>query len=122
MVFVSPLFTDNGISIMEAIAFGGRNADRPPKEQNWDSINVSGQYVDSQSNNAPIVIIIPHLSLVKQTCGEVFSHSYSLLGLGDILIPGICVNYAIVYDLIRPNRKFYTYFVANMIGKLNLNH
>jgi len=40
---------------------------------------------------------------------------YSLLGLGDIIIPGIMVSYCNAFDLIR-NVPYRLYFVASSLG------
>jgi len=64
----------------------------------------------------PVVVIIPHLSPNKVLCDYYYDYPYTLLGLGDILIPGLSVNYAIIYDFANSN-KFYPYFIVNVVGK-----
>ena len=65
----------------------------------------------------PVVLIVPHLSPSKRLCDFYYDYSYSLLGLGDILIPGLSVNYAIIYDFTNSN-KLPIYFMVNIFGKI----
>ena len=52
----------------------------------------------------------------KRLCDAYFSFPYTLLGLGDILIPGLSVNYAIIYDQSTRKSKVPVYFIVNVIG------
>jgi hypothetical protein len=65
----------------------------------------------------PVVIIIPHLSQYRRLCEYYYDFSFSLLGLGDILVPGLSVNYAIIFDR-AANVKYHVYFVVNAVGYL----
>ncbi len=62
------------------------------------------------------MIIIPHLSAFKRLCAYYYEYSVSLLGLGDILIPGLSINYAIIYDYAK-NGRVGLYFIVNVIGR-----
>ncbi len=42
-------------------------------------------------------------------------YPFSLLGLGDLLIPGLSVNYAILFDIAMGHRVK-VYFIANIIA------
>ena len=64
----------------------------------------------------PVVIIVPHLTPDKRLCDYYYDYAFTLLGLGDILIPGLSVNYAIIFDIASSNKR-YTYFIANIFGK-----
>ena len=65
------------------------------------------------------MIVVPRLSESTQICTEFLDFPFSLLGLGDILTPGLSVNYAILFDISsKHERKFY--FVANIIGNYNI--
>lgn len=101
---------------MEAVAFGGRDVSTNTAND-WNSIQF-GTRVDT-SNKLPVVIIIPHLGKFKRLCSFYYDYSVSLLGLGDILIPGLSTNYAIIYDYAKYGR-ISIYFVINLIGKLLL--
>jgi len=115
MVFITPTFT-KGISIMEAVAFGGRDAQESSGSQDWNNLqfNLNSSKTDS-INRLPVVIIVPHLSSTKRLCDFYYNYSYSLLGLGDLLIPGLSINYAIIFDLAKSNR-FPIYFIVNIIA------
>lgn len=116
MVFVTPTFT-NGTSIMEAVAFGGRENTQSEGGQNWNNLQFTrGLSKDvNPINRLPVVIIVPHLSANKRLCDYYYEYSYSLLGLGDILIPGISVNYGIIFDY-SAGHKIPVYFLANVFG------
>ena len=72
-VFITPLITKNGKSIMVEVATGGD----------------SGEQV-------PMVLRVPHLSCNDmKTCAI----PYSMLGFGDILVPGLLLSYCHSFDL-----------------------
>jgi hypothetical protein len=62
-------------------------------------------------------VIIPHLSQYRRLCEYYYDFSFSLLGLGDILVPGLSVNYAIIFDR-AASVKYHVYFIVNVIGYL----
>ena len=62
------------------------------------------------------MIVVPHLLPNKRLCDYYYDYPFSLLGLGDILIPGLSVNYAIIFDLSNSN-KIPIYFIVNVFGK-----
>jgi presenilin-like A22 family membrane protease len=102
---------------MEAVAFGGKDqADSSSSAHDWNNLQFGKR--EDTSNRLPVVIIIPHLSRFKQLCDYYYDYSVSLLGLGDVLIPGLSVNYAIIFDVARPNRRYFVYFIVNVIGTL----
>jgi len=65
------------------------------------------------------VITVPRLSKSTKICSEFLDFPFSLLGLGDILTPGLSVNYAILFD-ISSKHKIKFYFIANLIGKYTI--
>merc|ERR1719228_2662079 len=74
-VFITPLFMKDGKSVMVEVATG-----------------------HSSDEQLPMVLKVPHLS---RDPGRVcFVHTYSLLGFGDILVPGLLLSYAHSYDLL----------------------
>lgn len=97
---------------MEAVAFGGRDVSASTAND-WNNVQF-GTRVDT-TNKLPVVIIIPHLGSFKRLCAYYYDYSVSLLGLGDILIPGLSTNYAIIYDYARCGRVS-IYFIVNVIG------
>jgi len=74
-VFITPLFMKDGKSVMVEVATG-----------------------HSSDEQLPMVLKVPHLS---RDPGRVcFVHTYSLLGFGDILVPGLLLSFAHSYDLL----------------------
>ncbi len=66
----------------------------------------------------PIMISLPNIGIYKSSCEIITGDFYTSLGLGDMIIPGICINFAIVYDLASSSR-YGIYFVSNMLGNNN---
>lgn len=89
-VFVTPLFTEDGESIMVKVATG------------------SGSKTKEQ---LPMVFKVPRLT---QDAISVCPLPFSLLGFGDIIIPGLLVSYNHAFDLrVKSGRLYY---VATCIG------
>ena len=98
-VFITPLLTSNGESVMVSVATGGS---RGSKE------------------SLPMVFLIPLFgNSPLYMCRE---RSYSLLGFGDVIIPGLLVAYNAVCDirLRRGGRHKYCmpYFIVAAVGYL----
>lgn len=74
-VFITPLFMEGGKSVMVEVATG-----------------------HSSDEQLPMVLRVPHLS--SQPSRICYVHTYSLLGFGDILVPGLLVSYAHSFDLV----------------------
>merc|ERR1711953_202895 len=73
-VFITPLFMEGGKRVMEEVATG-----------------------HSSDEQLPMVLRVPHLS--RDPSRVCYVHTYSLLGFGDILVPGLLLSYAHSYDL-----------------------
>ncbi|XP_041091485.1 signal peptide peptidase-like 2A isoform X3 [Polyodon spathula] len=95
-VFITPFFTKNGESIMVQVAAGpgatgekrGGNIAEVPAEPT------------APYENLPIVMRVPRLSSPTQyLCGMEFS----LLGYGDIIVPGLLVAYCHRFDVWNNN-------------------
>lgn len=82
-VFITPLFTKNGHSIMIDVATGGGSG--------------GGEML-------PMVLIVPRF-LKPDT--SVCMVPYSLLGFGDILVPGLLVSFCYGFDLQVKSRSIY---------------
>lgn len=108
-VFITPLFTSNGVSIMEYVATGGVSNRGSISEYRCPGEKVE---VLPLSIRAPrnIFGINPHNP--SEYC---LTGGYSLLGLGDIIIPGIMVSYCNAYDLIR-NVPYRSYFIVSTLA------
>ncbi|KAM8893931.1 signal peptide peptidase-like 2A isoform 4-T4 [Spinachia spinachia] len=91
-VFITPFFTKNGVSIMVQVALGP----------------------DASGEKLPVVMRVPRFSAWAQNlCGMQFS----ILGYGDIIIPGLLVAYCSRFDVwINSSRKIY--FVSCCIAYL----
>lgn len=74
-VFITPHITSNGKSIMVEVATGGDTGE-----------------------SLPMVLKVPHLNsgIAMKTCKFM---PYSMLGFGDILVPGLLLSYCHSYDL-----------------------
>uniref|UniRef100_A0A8C6LBV8 Signal peptide peptidase like 2A n=1 Tax=Nothobranchius furzeri TaxID=105023 RepID=A0A8C6LBV8_NOTFU len=91
-VFITPFFTKNGVSIMVQVALGP----------------------DASGEKLPVVMRIPRFSAWAQNlCGMQFS----ILGYGDIIIPGLLVAYCSRFDVWINSRKK-IYFISCCIAYL----
>ena len=71
----------------------------------------------SSDEQLPMVLKEPHLS---RDPGRVcFVHTYSLLGFGDILVPGLLLSFAHSYDLLT-GIKYKLYWSITTIGECNI--
>jgi len=74
-VFITPLFMEGGKSVMVEVATG-----------------------HDSDEQLPMVLKVPHLS--RDPARVCYINTYSLLGFGDILVPGLLLSYAHSYDLL----------------------
>ncbi|KAF2366949.1 Peptidase A22B signal peptide peptidase [Trinorchestia longiramus] len=93
-VFITPLFTSDGNSIMVEVAKG------------------SGE----GGEQLPMVFKVPHFvySEVVSVCQ--LSGNYNLLGFGDVLVPGLLIAFLYSYDLRTRGPKCPLYFTVNVIA------
>ncbi|XP_071098726.1 signal peptide peptidase-like 2B [Haliotis cracherodii] len=90
-VFITPFFTKNGSSIMVDVATGGKSH--------------SGEQL-------PMVFKVPRfLTPPDAVC---YSSPYSLLGFGDVIVPGLLISFNHGFDLIVKSRRIY--FIASTIA------
>uniref|UniRef100_A0A3Q4A8D6 PA domain-containing protein n=1 Tax=Mola mola TaxID=94237 RepID=A0A3Q4A8D6_MOLML len=91
-VFITPFFTKNGVSIMVQVALGP----------------------DASGEKLPVVMRVPQFSAWPlNLCGMQFS----ILGYGDIIVPGLLVAYCSRFDVWINSRKK-IYFVSCCIAYL----
>merc|ERR1739838_804421 len=75
----------------------------------------------AKSFEAPIKLVFPQDLLQN---GPLSANNFAMLGLGDIVIPGIFIALLLRFDLSRNNQKgaakpyFYTGFIAYLLGLL----
>ncbi|KAJ8252448.1 hypothetical protein COCON_G00217600 [Conger conger] len=91
-VFITPLFTRNGESVMVQVAFG-----------------------DDSGEKLPMVMKVPRFSTWNQeACGIQFS----ILGFGDLIVPGLVVAYCHRFDVWTNSGKK-IYFISCTIAYLS---
>jgi hypothetical protein len=91
-VFITPLFTKDGKSIMVKVATGG----------------------DNHQEMLPLTIVLPHfVDVYEGVCGSQFS----ILGYGDIIMPGFAISLCLAFDnFYRTKIYFYTSIFAYILG------
>jgi len=99
-VFITPLFTKNGESVMVEVATGGGS-----------STNGTGGS-DSVNEQLPMVLRVPR---VGHYALSVCQQPYSLLGFGDILVPGMLVGFCHGFDLATSSRHK-VYYVTTLVA------
>ncbi|XP_045030061.1 LOW QUALITY PROTEIN: signal peptide peptidase-like 2B [Daphnia magna] len=105
-VFITPLFTKNGQSVMVEVATGGGSGVSGGTGGN------SGGSSSGGDEQLPMVIRVPHLGYDPlSVCWQ----RYSLLGFGDILVPGMLVGFCHGFDLATANRRK-LYYISTLIA------
>merc|ERR1711936_385501 len=89
-VFITPLFMEGGKSVMVEVATG-----------------------HSSDEQLPMVLRVPHLP--REPSRVCYVHTYSLLGFGDILVPGLLLSFAHSYDLLA-GIKFKLYWTITTVA------
>ncbi|RDD37357.1 Signal peptide peptidase-like 2B [Trichoplax sp. H2] len=104
-VFITPLITKNGESIMVQVAVGGGRTSS--QARNWTTSTVREEL--------PLLIKVPRFyhSAYIDTC---FDPMYSLLGFGDILVPGMFIAFCHRFDVQKPYDSIKVYFLVSLIG------
>ncbi|CAG2172406.1 unnamed protein product [Oppiella nova] len=103
-VFITPLITSRGNSVMVDVATGGSSGK--------SRCGTPGEQI-------PMVMRIPHKIFKSQNSTNpldvCFASVDSLLGFGDILVPGLLVSYCYAFDLIF-DIKYRIYYTSTCIG------
>lgn len=93
-VFITPLFTKDGKSVMFKAVSGGVSSSKGDTDQNTCRLvkAVAGDLL-------PMLFKVPHLSSNQElkSCHQGFG--YTILGFGDILLPGHLLSYCHSFDL-----------------------
>ena len=63
----------------------------------------------------PFYLLIPNILEAKALCYEYYTYPYTLVGLGEIVIPGLSLSYSLIMDL-NSKRFLPLYFILNLIG------
>lgn len=100
-VFITPFFTKNGVSIMVQVALG---PDASGEKTQGNMVQVPAE-PQAPSEKLPVVMRVPRFSALAQNlCGMQFS----ILGYGDIIVPGLLVAYCSRFDVwINSSKKIY---------------
>ncbi|KAG7483130.1 signal peptide peptidase-like 2A isoform X2 [Solea senegalensis] len=107
-VFITPFFTKNGVSIMVQVALG---PDATGEKTQGNLVEVPAE-PQTPSEKLPVVMRVPRFS-AENLCGMQFS----ILGYGDIIVPGLLVAYCSRFDVwINSSKK--VYFVSCCIAYL----
>ncbi|XP_029903992.1 signal peptide peptidase-like 2A isoform X2 [Myripristis murdjan] len=108
-VFITPFFTKDGESIMVQVALGP-GASGEKTQGNMVAVPAEPQ---ASSEKLPVVMRVPRFSAWAQNlCGMQFS----ILGYGDIIVPGLLVAYCSKFDVWVNSSKIY--FVSCCIAYL----
>lgn len=99
-VFITPLFTKDGVSIMERVATGSSS-----KKQVFDA---PMDYTPGEQ--IPLSIKIPYF---QNTDFKVCMPIYGMIGFGDIVIPGLLTGYSAYFDtLAHPGETKWYYIIS----------
>uniref|UniRef100_UPI0037E82ED1 signal peptide peptidase-like 2A isoform X2 n=1 Tax=Semicossyphus pulcher TaxID=241346 RepID=UPI0037E82ED1 len=113
-VFITPFFTKNGVSIMVQVALG---PDASGEKTQGNMVEVPAE-PQTPSEKLPVVMRVPRFSAWAQNlCGMQFS----ILGYGDIIVPGLLVAYCSRFDVwINSRRKIYflSCCIAYLLGMI----
>ncbi|XP_024129450.1 signal peptide peptidase-like 2 isoform X1 [Oryzias melastigma] len=118
-VFITPFFTKSGESIMVEVAAGPSDSATHEKVSSRSGPVQTSQSarLNSVSSQLPMVLKVPRLnSSPLALCDRPFS----LLGFGDVLVPGLLVVYCHRFDILTQTSRIYfvTCTVAYGIGLL----
>jgi len=84
MVYITPFLTPDGDSVMVSVATGGSNPEK-----------------------LPFLFLVPHLAVSELHSVCNIGLSYSMLGFGDIIIPGFLGGYCAYFDLLNVHAHYY---------------
>lgn len=103
-VFITPFFTKNGVSIMVQVALG---PDASGERMQGDMVEVPAE-PQPPSEKLPVVMRVPRFSgMAQNLCGMQFS----ILGYGDIIVPGLLIAYCSRFD-VWVNTRWKIYFIS----------
>ncbi|XP_063044437.1 signal peptide peptidase-like 2A isoform X2 [Engraulis encrasicolus] len=113
-VFITPFFTPNGESIMVQVALGPASAG---EKTEGNIVEVPADPTPTYEK-LPVVMRVPRFSAWAQNlCGMQFS----ILGYGDIIVPGLLIAYCARFDIWSGSSKriyFITCTIAYFLGMM----
>ena len=100
MVFISPLIFKS--SVMVEVATAGGATSNP-------SVEPSGEQTCARTaeERIPMLFLVPRMD---------WRGGYGMLGLGDIVMPGLLLSFALRYDVLKRHSVKRMYFTRLMIG------
>ena len=110
-VFITPLFTPDGRSVMEYVAFGP-DGSTPSPLSNYSMYEV-GPYAANDNENIPFLFLVPFITISPDELACQYPQIYIAgLGFGDVALPGLYLAYCLYYDNLRERRFKLTYLVC----------
>ncbi|XP_051918842.1 signal peptide peptidase-like 2A isoform X2 [Hippocampus zosterae] len=113
-VFITPFFTKDGVSIMVQVALGPGASE---EKRRGNVVEVPAE-PETPTETLPVVMRVPWFSARAQNlCGMQFS----ILGYGDIIVPGLLVAYCSRFDVwINSTKKIYFFSccIAYLLGMI----
>ncbi|CAF0749050.1 unnamed protein product [Brachionus calyciflorus] len=113
MILILPKNNEK-INQMTSIAFGIHTSFESFHE-NSNNYNIVNFGRSHSTNYMPFFLTIPNISPEKRLCNSLYTYPYTFLGIGDIILPGFSLNYAIIYDRCKKT-KIPLYFIFNLIA------
>ncbi|TMS13585.1 hypothetical protein E3U43_018660 [Larimichthys crocea] len=113
-VFITPFFTKNGVSIMVQVALG---PDATGEKTQGNMVEVPAE-PQPPSEKLPVVMRVPRFSAWAQ---NLCAMQFSILGYGDIIVPGLLVAYCSRFDVLVNSRKkvyFASCCIAYLLGMI----
>ncbi|XP_024151508.1 signal peptide peptidase-like 2A isoform X1 [Oryzias melastigma] len=100
-VFITPFFTKNGVSIMVQVALG---PDASGGKAHGSGLEIPAE-PQAPSEKLPVVMRVPWFSAWAQNLCWM---QFSILGYGDIIVPGLLVAYCSRFDVwVGSSKKIY---------------
>ncbi|XP_013095023.2 signal peptide peptidase-like 2A [Biomphalaria glabrata] len=103
-VFITPLITSKGDSIMNKIATGGSS----------DMESEAAKLSSNPKEYVPLCFFIPNFG--EDLLSKCRGYYFSILGFGDLILPGILLTYNAVFD-VKSGTKM-VYYITSSIGYL----
>lgn len=64
----------------------------------------------------PFFFTIPIVNPDKRLCAWYSDFPYTILGIGEVIVPAMSLNYAFIHDMSTIGTKIPVYFITNLAG------
>lgn len=64
----------------------------------------------------PFFFAIPIFNPDKKLCAWYSDFPYTILGMGEVIVPALSLNYAFIHDMSTIGTKIPVYFITNLLG------